>query len=48
MNALKSIGHGIVSAALFAIPLVLASHAQFLDLTIGGLLNAAYLHFAVR
>jgi hypothetical protein len=41
----KGILHGIVGAALFAIPLILASHSPLLDLTLGCALNAAYQWF---
>lgn len=35
--------HLIASVVLFGIPMILASHSTFLDLTVGGLLNAIYL-----
>lgn len=38
--------HWCASIVAFAIPMVLASHSAFLDLTIGGLLNAIYLAVA--
>lgn len=35
--------HWLAAVAFFGIPVLLSSHAGFLQLTIGGVLNAAYL-----
>lgn len=35
--------HWIAAFVLFGIPLILATHAPVLDLTVGGVLNAVYL-----
>lgn len=42
MNILKAIGHGIAVVAIFAIPLIINSHAQVLDLSISGILSLIY------
>lgn len=39
----NKIVHAVMAFVLFAIPVVQATHAGFLQITIGGLLNAAYL-----
>jgi hypothetical protein len=45
-NGQKSIVHGVVSAVLFALPLVINLNAPWESLTIGGVLNAIY-HYLV-
>jgi hypothetical protein len=45
-NGTKSIVHGLVSVALFAIPLVINLSAPWESLTVGGVLNAIY-HYLV-
>jgi hypothetical protein len=45
-NGTKSIVHGLVSAVLFAIPLVINLNAPWESLTIGAVLNAIY-HYLV-
>jgi hypothetical protein len=38
--------HFIAAIVLFAIPVILGSHAGFLDITIGSILNGIYLYFS--
>lgn len=35
--------HAVAAIVLFGIPIVLSSHNGYLDLTVGGILNAVYL-----
>lgn len=38
----KSVIHGVTSVLLFGLPIILMSNAPWLNLTIGGVLNAMY------
>ena len=38
--------HAIVAVLVFAIPVVLNSHAPFLDITVSSVLNAFYLYLS--
>lgn len=44
MNAIfkNSVVHAVVGVAVFGLPLVIASHSPFLDLTLGGVLSLLY------
>lgn len=35
--------HWIASIILFGVPIILSSHTAYLDVTVGGILNAVYL-----